>query len=245
MYGCIEGVFDFLLSPEGSRIFFRPLARFSPPSFETYLLGIVMKAILIKKDICSLHASAVVVEDRAIAFVGCNGFGKSSLAASFVEAGYALLTDDVLRVGEEEGLFRAYPGPAYLKLLPDSREHLSGLSGGNPMDPAADKWLVPVAAGLRCNHSVPLAAIYCGVGPERSREAKHISIDSLEAGEALQEILYGMDIDRIVEPDRVTSPFDAAKRIAGAVRVRRLSYPWSLASLPDVRAEIVASLRGL
>ena len=47
-----------------------------------------MKAVLIKKDIHSLHASAVAVDGKAIAFLGSNGFGKSSLAASFVNAGY-------------------------------------------------------------------------------------------------------------------------------------------------------------
>jgi len=113
------------------------------------------------------------------------------------------------------------------------------------MDPGADKWVFPVSADLQCHRRVPLAAIYCVVGPEGARDAKRISIQALEAREALPEILYGTHRDRVVEPDRATNPFEAAKRIVETVPVRRLTYPWNLALLPDVRAAVLADVREL
>jgi hypothetical protein len=165
VYARIEGLVDFLISPDGSQVFFRQLAELSASfetSFEAYLLGLLMKAVLIKKNIPSLHASAVVADARAIAFLGFNGFGKSSLASSFVDAGYPLVTDDVLRLEERGGRVWAYPGPASLKLLPDSA---GGSAAAVPMDPGADKCLYPVSADLRCDRPVPLAALYCLPGP--------------------------------------------------------------------------------
>jgi hypothetical protein len=245
VYARLAGLFDFLLSPDGSRIFFRPLGEFSGASFETYLLGLVMKAVLIKKDIHSLHASAVMVDGRAIAFLGFSGFGKSSLAASFVGAGHALLTDDVLRLDENDGRFWAFPGPANLKLLPESSLGLDLPSVGVPMDPDADKYLFPVPANLRCAGSVPLAAIYCVAGPEAARGTDRISIRALDPREGLPEILYGIQRDAIVEADRATNPFHTAKRIVASVSLRWLACPWDLALLPAVRDAILADLRSV
>ena len=175
VYARIDGMFDFLISPDGSQILYRLLAELSMASFETYLLGLLMKAVLIKRDIHSLHASSVVIDGKAVAFLGISGFGKSSLAACFVSAGYPLLTDDVLRLDEDSGVW-AYPGPACLKLLPDARCWLDGSCAGVPMDPGSDKWLFPVAAELQSGSRAPLAAIYCMMGPERAREAKQIGL---------------------------------------------------------------------
>jgi hypothetical protein len=245
IYARLKGTFDFLISPDGSQVFYRSLGELSATSFETYLLGLLMKAVFIKRDIQSLHASSVVVDGKAIAFLGSNGFGKSSLAACFVSAGYPLLTDDLLRLDWDTGCIWAYAGPACLKLLSDSRQRLDGSSAGIPMDPAAEKWLFRVTGDLQGQIRRPLAAIYCMIGPERAREAKRIVIDTLERRDALHEILCGTHTDRVVEPDRVTSPFDAAKRIVETVSVRRLAYPWELALLSDVRNAILADVRGL
>ena len=244
LYGRLENLFDFLVSPDGSKVFYRPLGDFSTPSFEAYLLGILMRAVLIKRGIHSLHASSVVVDDKAIAFLGSNGFGKSTLAACFVSDGYPLLTDDVLRIDEVGGQVWAYPGPACLKLLPDARMWLKGSLAGAPMDPGAEKWLFPLTEDLKCPERVPLAAIYCMIGPENAREAKQIAIDALKPREALAELICGTHTDPIVEHDRVTPPFDAAKRIADAVPVRRLTYPWGVALLSDLRNAILADVRG-
>ena len=111
------------------------------------------------------------------------------------------------------------------------------------MDHGSDKWLFPVAAELQCRCRAPLAAIYCMIGSDQAREAKHIWIDALKPREALLEVLCGTYTDSVVEPDRVTHPIDAARRIADAVPVRRLAYPWLMGSLLDVRNAILADAR--
>ena len=87
-------------------------------SFQVYLLGQALSFALLKLGFEPLHATAVVVDGRAVALLGESGSGKSTLAAAFVDAGFQMLTDDVLMVHECRGEAMAYPGPARLKLFP-------------------------------------------------------------------------------------------------------------------------------
>ena len=53
--------------------------------------------------------------NQAVAFLGDNAFGKSSLAACFLAAGARLLTDDLLVLHESSDRVLAYPGPPRIK----------------------------------------------------------------------------------------------------------------------------------
>ena len=64
-----------------------------------------------------LHGSAVEIDDRALAFVGVSGQGKSTMAAVFCSAGAALVTDDVLPLAFDHG--------------PNGDETVHCLRGGN------------------------------------------------------------------------------------------------------------------
>ena len=91
-----ETVGEFLVAADGHRITCRPAEESSDESFQAYMLGQALSFALVKQGFEPLHATVVVVDDQAVAFLGGNAFGKSSLAACFLEAGYRLLTDDLL-----------------------------------------------------------------------------------------------------------------------------------------------------
>jgi len=84
-----------------------------------------------------LHASAVALDGRGIAFVGHSGAGKTSVVTHLTSAGAALLTDDVLSLDVEDGVVRAHPGAAFSNLddslvqllTPIERERLGPLIG--------------------------------------------------------------------------------------------------------------------
>ena len=62
-----------------------------------------------RQGIPVLHASAVTVEGQAVAFLSSNDGGKTSLAATLMQAGYALLTDDLLPVERADEQFLGRP----------------------------------------------------------------------------------------------------------------------------------------
>ena len=69
------GLFEFHISPGGDRITCRQLESTSMESFQTYLLGHVLSWALLKQQVEQLHATVVVVDDRAIGFLGDSGYG--------------------------------------------------------------------------------------------------------------------------------------------------------------------------
>src|SRR6267154_4212463 len=87
-----DTVGEFLVSADGRRIVCRRADGSSDESFQVYMLGQALSFALVKQGFEPLHAKVVVVEGQAVAFLGGNAFGKSSLAACFLEAGYSLLT---------------------------------------------------------------------------------------------------------------------------------------------------------
>ena len=92
----------------------------------TYLLGPVLGALLRLKGVICLHASAVAFEDRAVAFVGPPGAGKSTTAALLAQHGCAVLSDDVVALAENAGFFQVLPAYPFLSLWPDSVAMLYG-----------------------------------------------------------------------------------------------------------------------
>src|SRR4029077_15660724 len=96
VYLCWAGLFEFLISADGSKICARELEQASPEVFATYLLGQVLSFALVKQGLDSLHSSAVVVGGSGIGFLGDSGAGNSTLVASFLQAYYKLLTDVLL-----------------------------------------------------------------------------------------------------------------------------------------------------
>ena len=79
-----DGLAEFLVSADGFRITFGWIGPASQEAFQVYLLGQALSFALVKRGHEPLHATSVVVDGRAVVFLGRSGFGKSSLAACFL-----------------------------------------------------------------------------------------------------------------------------------------------------------------
>lgn len=85
-----------------------------------FLLGSAWSALCYQRDILVLHASAVRIGDRAVAFCGAPGQGKSSLAACLVARGCSFVSDDLCRIDLNiPGRAMIYPSTPRLKLRSD------------------------------------------------------------------------------------------------------------------------------
>ncbi len=237
-----SGLFEFLVSADGRRIAGRPLTEVSPEVFHTYLVGQVLSFALVKRGIEPLHSTAVVVDGEAVGFLGGCGYGKSSLGAAFLGAGYPLLTDDVLVVRPEGRCFVAYPGPRRIKLFPEIATTLLGdLAGGAPMNPGTTKLVIPLprercAAGPR-----PLRALYV-LRPPASGSGERISIRSLPRRRACLELIRNTFNPVVVEGRRLRRQLDLAARLPAAVPIKSLCYPRDLSRMPEVLDAILSDL---
>ncbi|WP_420455875.1 hypothetical protein [Rubrivirga sp.] len=123
------------------------------------VLGQVFAAILHQRRVLTLHASAVAIDGSAIAFVGDQGAGKTTMASALCQRGDRLVSDDVLAVrglGDEAPVVSG--GYPFLKVTEATAQTFGGGVGG--LDAAyasVPKWKrpQPVAEG-----ALPLRALY-------------------------------------------------------------------------------------
>jgi hypothetical protein len=85
-------------------------------------------------DLVLVHASAAVLDGRAIVMPGPMGAGKSTLVAALVDAGLGYLTDEVVALDPATGVVVPYPkyislGPALAHLVPDPRAEIRAILG--------------------------------------------------------------------------------------------------------------------
>jgi len=73
-----------------------------------------------------LHGSAIAIDGRAVIFCGPSGAGKSTLAASLMNRGLRIVSDDLSRIEfDTNGRPIVFPDGRMLKLWNDSLEYLS------------------------------------------------------------------------------------------------------------------------
>jgi len=236
-------LFEFLVSADGRRIACRILAGGSVEAFHTYLLGQVLSFALVKQGLEPLHATTVVVQGSAVGFLGSSGDGKSSLAASFLAAGFALLTDDLLIARFTGSHYCAYPGQPRIKLFPEVAEAvLGGCPGGPPMNSLTPKRILPLGAGQYCPTPVPLRSLYLLHHPRPGAPGEPVVVRRLSERRACLALLRHSFNTKLRHRDRMQHRFSSATELASRIPVKLLSYPRDLARLPDVRAAILANL---
>ncbi|MGX2961400.1 aldolase [Peribacillus sp. JNUCC 23] len=81
---------------EGKTIIVSPMAEEDEDMIRLVILGTCMGVLLMQRKIFPLHGSAVAIDGKAYAFIGDQGAGKSTLATTFLNRGYQLLSDDVI-----------------------------------------------------------------------------------------------------------------------------------------------------
>ena len=118
---------DFLIMDSGTRIQCVPRLGTPHNTIRHLFLDQVMPLVLSLRGDIVLHASAVAISGKAVAFIGDTGRGKSTIACYLTKAGHNLLTDDCLvvrRYGSDFVVHPTYPG---LRVMPKS---LASVWGG-------------------------------------------------------------------------------------------------------------------
>lgn len=157
---------EFLIREQGQRVWGRWFEPLTLADAATYLLGPILGFILRWRGVVCLHASAIVVEDHAIAFVGHAGAGKSTTAAAFACQGYPVLTDDVMALQPGDSGFWVQPAYPALRLWSTSVTALFGeetaLPRLVPTHPTWDKRYLDLTQPSYTFQTkpVPLAGLY-------------------------------------------------------------------------------------
>lgn len=129
-----------------------------------YLIGPVMGFMLRLRGVVCLHASGIILRKEAIAIAGVSGFGKSTLAAAFVGAGFPMLTDDIMPLKLHQNKKpTAVAGYPRISLYPNSYKNIKGISHNLPrLAEDTEKCYIDIMAKADVFHQeeAPLKAIY-------------------------------------------------------------------------------------
>jgi hypothetical protein len=188
-----------------------------------------------------IHASAVEIDGRAIAFTGPSGAGKSTLAATFHDHGYRVIADDVCVIGfDQHGQAFARPGIPRMRLWEETLAVTGRSPGSYELSYAGDesfrKFDVPIDVGQR--EETPLAALFhlC------AGEAFHLR--PVIGSEAADIVFANTYRGEYVQPaGRPAAHWDAAMRLIQRTPIFEFCRPVDLARLGVDLARIVEFIR--
>jgi hypothetical protein len=210
-----------------------------------FLLGSAFGALLHQRALLPLHANAVEIDGKAVAFMGPSGSGKSTLAASFHALGFPLIADDVSVVGfAEDGRPYATLGPPRLRLWAEALESI----GGQPSDydrsyadngEPVDKFDIPIGRGRAASSTVELDALYL---LERGDEFSINEITGVEAAEAVFANTYRGSYLSMLKGQK--DHWQSAVRLVRSVPVYRAVRQWDLTKLEDQSRRLLAHAAG-
>lgn len=211
---------------EGRQILIEPAPEASERNLRLFLLGSAIGALLHQRGLLPLHANAIDIGGRAVAFSGHSGAGKSTIAAWFHDRGHTILADDVCVIGfDEAGRALAYPGIPRLRLWREALE-----ASGRDADAYArsfddmDKYDVPTVNEVG-PEPVPLAAIYLlRKAEEAGTEAEIERLKGVDAVETLVSNTYRGGYLSMI--GRTSEHLSACVRVARAVPVFRAQRLW-------------------
>jgi hypothetical protein len=204
----VAGVARFRIA-NGSSITVQPVAGVPERNIRLFLLGSAFGALLHQRGALPLHANAIEIDGRAIAFMGESGAGKSTLAAWFHDRGYPILADDVCVVRlNAEGRALAYPGLPRLRLWEDALDATGRRSADYPQSFFGDEDFRKYDVSISRNAArapVELGAVFM-----------------LARGE-------GVSVEKLGGIDAVTAVFDHTYRGAFLDRTHSHQAHWSAA----------------
>lgn len=222
---------EFAIDRAGTRVEVRWEHPLIDADAAVYLLGPVLGFVMRLRGIVPLHASAVMIGESAVAFVGDAWMGKSTTAAAFASLGHAVLSDDLLPIAESNGAILAYPSHPRLTMWPDAAKMFGGTGDLPQLTPTYDKrYLALHDAGCFQPTPVPLEVIY--VLGARAPAAR-MSIDTMRPQDMLMVLVRNTYGNYLLDSAMRAVEFDLLGRVVECVRLRQVTLVDDIAQLRD------------
>lgn len=189
------------------------------------LAGTILSLVLTLRGEPLLHASAVAVQGRTLAFTGPAGRGKSTVAALCAAAGAAVVTDDVLRLevsadGEDPVLCRGNGGE--LRLRPRVWELAGEFDEGATQRATGDGRLGLLLAATELGWT----QLHAIVIPSPDREGDRLAVRRVPPAEAVLALLMFPRVAGLRSADLHAQLFTALSKAVATVPVYEAAIPW-------------------
>uniref|UniRef100_UPI004056802C hypothetical protein n=1 Tax=Candidatus Electrothrix sp. TaxID=2170559 RepID=UPI004056802C len=187
-----------------------------------FLLGSAFGALIQQRGLLPFHSSTVVKDNEAYVIGGMSGAGKSSLAATLVRNGFALLADDISVFNFINNQPVVYPGIPHLKLWEDVLLELEeDISNFPKVRPQILKYRKPMVSEF-LNAPIPLSKIII-LRTKNTPGFEHLLIRGSEKFNVLKNNTYRYQY--LEGLDKTANHFKLISSIADNCEVYRLERP--------------------
>jgi hypothetical protein len=174
------------------------------------LLGAPLIFALAKQDVWCLHASAALIDDGVVIFMGDSGSGKSTLVRYLeTREDVHFVSDDILPVALENGDLVAYP-------------HFPQLKRAMTDQP-----------GFDLPEKLPVARIF------QLTTSQEVFVESFTLVEGVQMLVKNSVATRLLGPLLLSKHLEFCTQAISILPVKRLAYPREMSILPKVYSVLV------
>lgn len=203
------------------------------------LLGTVMAVALHQKGMAALHGSSVLVNGKALVFLGEKGEGKSTMAGYFQKQGNELLSDDICAIDmHKQDKPIIYPSFSRIKLWPDAMQYLDYTPEQHErVHPDFEKRNISLDMGFSYSPAPVAAIIVLSTGTD-------LTLEPLTGHQAIPFLIPHLIINRFPENQPASlagSIYSQLIRLLKNIPLYRLTRPREITQLPSV-AELVGSI---
>jgi hypothetical protein len=217
-----------LLIRNGREITVEPNPHADPAALRVWLLGRVMAYLFRQRGWLPLHASAVLIHNRCVLFLGASRAGKSTTAAVFHKLGHVVLTDDVapVRIAADGRCF-LQAAWSHVRLRPDVQDVL------NPAAVSTGYQAGKLRYDLGGNGAGGgLHPVSCAYVIEFREEISVHPIETMQAIPMLSQFSFVRH--RQMAKEALGIHLRDCADVAAAIPVRLLTRPRSLSALPSL-----------
>ena len=183
---------------------------------------------------CALHASAVTIDGRALAFVGPSGSGKSTLATLLASDGSRLLSDDLLRI---EPPAIAHRGGGETRLRPGTTALAASFTADRRRPTGDGRVAVRPERTVSVTAPVDLVAF-----PTWRRATTSVAVERLGARATLERLLRYPRVTGWLAPGPLQAHFRGCAAMAERVVGVELGLPYGVSLDAALAHEISARL---
>ncbi|AZV56472.1 hypothetical protein [Clostridium sp. AWRP] len=115
----VDGIAKYYVK-EGKNIIIEPNENSCEEDIRVFLLNSVFAVVLQQRGFLVLHASAAVVDGKAVIFSGISNSGKTAIALSLYDKGYGLICDEICPIKIENGKAMIFGGIPQLNVWQDT-----------------------------------------------------------------------------------------------------------------------------
>jgi hypothetical protein len=199
--------------------------------WQRFLVGQVLPLISLLHGFETLHASSVVMDGRALLFLGSSGAGKTSVALHLTGEGATLLSDDVTALELDGAAVLAHPGTSLASVDVEEVERLADTAPGRYELGISDGEARLVIDGVG-EEPYPIAAVYVLT---RRDDASSLSFTRLDTSPAA--VLLGGTFNAYHrDGDRLVTQLEVCAALADTATLQRVDVPLGTGAAAVARA---------